>query len=452
MTQTFDIVVIGSGAAAHTVASRCRTAGWTVAMVDKRPFGGTCALRGCDPKKVLVEAAAAVERARLLSGKGVRPDRLTMDWGELIRFKRTFTDAHPEQLKASLARAGIVTFQNTARFVGRNQVRVGDSVLNGKRAIVVAAGARPADLPMTGREHLTTSDRFLDLPSLPHTIVFIGGGYISFEFAHVAARAGARVTILHRGGRPLEDFDADLVDRLTARTRALGVDVRVEAEAQAIEVVNGRYRVIVGDQHERIVTIDGDLVVHGAGRVPDIDELALDDGGVQYSHAGVEVNEYLQSVSNPLVYAAGDCAATDGPALTPAASYEGRIVATNLLEGNHVKPNYDAVPSVVFSLPPLAGVGLREREARAKGPPFLVRYEDSSTWHSSRRAGERFSAFKVLVDRDSRRIVGAHLLGPHADETINLFALAMRTGVAADTFKEVLWAYPTHGSDLAYMV
>src|SRR3989441_7466905 len=123
-TETFDLVVLGSGSAAQTVASRCRAAGWTVAMVDKRPFGGTCALRGCDPKKVLVGAAAAVDAAHLLAGKGVRPDSLAIDWAELIRFKRTFTDPHPAQLKASLARGGIVTLQTTARFVGPAQVAV----------------------------------------------------------------------------------------------------------------------------------------------------------------------------------------------------------------------------------------------------------------------------------------------------------------------------------------
>src|SRR5437667_11949150 len=162
----FDLVVLGSGSAAQTVASRCRAAGWTVAMVDKRPFGGTCALRGCDPKKVLVSAAAAVAAARLLAGKGVRPDNLAIDWTELIQFKRTFTDPRPEQLTASLARSGVRTFQNAARFVGPSQVSVGDTMLIAARAIVVAAGARPADLPIDG-EHLLTSDQFLELPSLP---------------------------------------------------------------------------------------------------------------------------------------------------------------------------------------------------------------------------------------------------------------------------------------------
>src|SRR5437667_5054615 len=291
MTETFDLVVIGSGAAAQSVAARCRAAGWSVAMIDRRPFGGTCALRGCDPKKVLVGAAAAVDAARLLAGKGVRPDALAIDWAALIRFKRTFTDPHPEQLKAKLAGAGIATYQEPARFVGPADIRVGDAMLHATRAIVVAAGARPADLPLEGREHLTTSDQFLDLAALPPSIVFIGGGYVSFEFAHVAARAGVRVTIVDRGTRPLVEFDPDLVDRLTARTRALGVDVRPGAEARAIAAVDGRYRVTIDGQGGADM-IDADLVVHGGGRVPEIDGLGLEAGGIQSSSAGIHVNQY----------------------------------------------------------------------------------------------------------------------------------------------------------------
>jgi glutathione reductase (NADPH) len=452
MIQTFDLLVIGSGSAAQAVASRCRKAGWTVAMIDKRPFGGTCALRGCDPKKVLVGAAAAVDAARLLSGKGVRPDKLAIDWAELIRFKRTFTDPYPQDLTTNLARDGIVTFQNTARFVGPAHIDVGGTVLNATRAIVIAAGARPADLAIDGHEHVITSEQFLDLASLPPSLTFVGGGYISFEFAHVAARAGARVTILHRDGRPLADFDAGLVERLVARTRALGVDVRLHTEARAIQPANGQYRVMAGGPGGPSTALDAAAVVHGAGRVPDVDDLALDTGGVRHSEAGIAVNQYLQSVSNPLVYAAGDCADTDGPALTPVAAYEGRVVATNLLEGNHLPASYEAIPSVVFTIPPLAGVGLREDEARAAGVSFVAHHSDTSNWYSSRRVGETHSAFNVLVDATNGRILGAHLLGPNADETINLFTLAMRAGVTAERFKDVLWAYPTHGADTAYMV
>lgn len=163
------------------------------------------------------------------------------------------------------------------------------------------------------------------------------------------------------------------------------------------------------------------------------------------------MNQYLQSVSNPLVYAAGDCADTDGPALTPVAAYEGRIVAANLLDGNHITPRYEAIPSVVFTVPPLARMGVREEDARAKGISFVSHREDTSTWYSSRRVGESFSGSNVLVEPGSGRILGAHLLGPHADETINLFALASRAGITVDRFKDVLWAYPTHASDTPYM-
>ncbi len=178
----------------------------------------------------------------------------------------------------------------------------------------------------------------------------------------------------------------------------------------------------------------------------------MEAAGVRYSEEGVQVNQYLQSISNPMVYAAGDCAATPGPPLTPVAGYEGRIVAANLLEGNHTTADYAAVPSVVFTLPPLASVGLGEAEARDKRLAFTVHRQDTSGWYSSRRLGEESSAFKVLVEARSGQILGAHLLGPHADETINLFALAMRAGVTAERLKQMLWAYPTQGSDLPYMV
>src|SRR5262249_19291743 len=274
---------------------------------------------------------------------------------------------------------------------------------------------------------------------------------ISFEFAHVAARAGSRVTILHKDARPLAEFDADLVDRLVARTRAIGVDVRVNSDVRAIRSVDGGDRVTAGRDGAPAI-LDVKLVVHGAGRVPDLDALALDAGAVGWSAGGVAVNQYLQSVSNPRVYAAGDCADTDAPALTPVAGYEGRIVAANLLEGNHATANYHAIPSVVFTVPPLAAVGLREDQARATGVPFVSRREDTSNWSSSRRAGEKFSAFNVLVDQASGTILGAHVLGPSADDAINVFTLAMRAGVTAARLKEVLWAYPTHGSDVEYMI
>jgi glutathione reductase (NADPH) len=315
----------------------------------------------------------------------------------------------------------------------------------------VGAGAKPADLPIEGREHLTTSDRFLELEELPERIAFVGGGYISFEFAHVARRAGAEVILLHRSPHPLKGFDPDLVDLLVARTRALGVDVRLDTEVQAI-VRSKKELELRARSAGKEISFTAGLVVHGAGRVPEIDDLGLDEAGVERERAGVKVNEYLQSVSNPSVYAAGDAAATEGAPLTPVASFEARIAAANILEGNHLKAEYPPVPSVVFTLPPLASVGLNEDEARRRGLRFRTNFEETSSWYSPRRVGEDCSAYKVLVEEDTERILGAHLIGPHAEEIINLFAMAMQAGMKSRDVKKMIFAYPTVASDMPYMV
>jgi glutathione reductase (NADPH) len=450
MTRKFDLVAIGTGAGASAAASKCRSAGWQVAIVDSRPFGGTCALRGCDPKKVLVGASDVFDWARRMNGKGILAEKLLIDWQELMRFKRSFTEPVPKSREEMFAKAGIAAFHGRARFVGPSTVQVDNDILEA-RYVVIAAGQKPADLKIPGTELLTTSEQFLDLGALPKRILFIGGGYIAFEFAHVAVRVGSQVTIVHRGERPLELFDPDLVEQVVKRTRELGVDVQLSTEVMAVE--KGSAALIVrasGSGQKR--TFDADLVVHAAGRVPEIDDLDLEAAGVEWGEGGVKVDEFLQSVSNPAVYAAGDAAASGGPPLTPVATHDGTVVASNLLNGNHQKPNYYAIPTVVFTIPPLASVGLGEREARNRGLKFRVKREMTSSWYSSRRVAETFSGFKTLVEEDTDLILGAHLLGGQSEEVINLFAVAMRSAMRATDLRHATFAYPTHASDVPYMV
>jgi glutathione reductase (NADPH) len=450
MTKKFDLVAIGTGSGALAVASRCRAAGWQVAIVDSRPFGGTCALRGCDPKKVLVGAAEVIDWAHRMKGRGIGGDQLRIDWQELMRFKRSFTEPVAKRREEGLVKSGIAAFHGRARFVGPNAVQVGEDVLEG-RHVVIATGQKPADLKILGAEHLTTSDQFLELDELPKRILFIGGGYIAFEFAHVAARAGAQVTIVHRGPRPLPLFDPDLVDQVVESTRGLGVDVQLGTEVVGVEKSCGRLIVRAAASGEQR-TFETDMVVHAAGRVPEIDDLNLDAAGVKWNKRGVAVNEFLQSVSNPAIFAAGDAAASEGPPLTPVAGYEGVIVAANLLKGNHEKPNYLGIPTVVFTIPPLAAVGLSESEARKRGLKFRVKKELTAGWYASRRVGETHSGYKVLVEEGTDHILGAHLLGGQAEEVVNLFALGIRSGMRAADLKHMLYAYPTHGSNIPYML
>ena len=450
MNRKFDLIAIGTGSAASAAASRCRAAGWEVAIVDSRPFGGTCALRGCDPKKVLVGASEVIDWARRMQGKGIQSEQLKINWPELMQFKRTFTEPVPAKREAGLAKAGIAAFHGRARFLGPSTLQVGEETLEG-RFVLIASGQKPADLKIPGTEYLTDSEQFLELEQLPRRIVFIGGGYIAFEFAHIALRAGAQVTIVHRGARPLPLFDPGLVDLLVKHTRELGADVQLGSEATGVEKHDNGLTVRISTSGEQR-TFEADLVVHAAGRVPEIDDLNLEAAGVEWDKHGIKVNEFLQSVSNPTVYAAGDAAATEGPRLTPVAAYDGMIAAANLLKGNRQKPDYLGVPTVVFTIPSLASVGLSESKAREQGLKCHVKHELTSGWYQSRRVAEEYSGYKVLVEEESDKILGAHLFGSGAEEVINLFAVAMRSGMRASDLKHMLFAYPTHGSDVPYML
>lgn len=448
MDRHYDLVVVGTGVTS-AVVTRCREAGFSVAVVDRQPFGGTCALRGCVPKKILVGAAEAVHGARDMTGRGVRAEHVGIDWPELMRFKHSMIGETSRRTEESWASIGVEQFHGTARFVSATTLAIGDDRLTGRR-VLIAAGSIPAPLRFPGAERLITSDAFLSLDRMPARVLFVGGGYISFEFAHVAARAGAEVTVLHRGPRPLEAFDPGLVDVLVRRSRELGIRVELETDVRAVET--GPAGLIVrGMQRGMEQAFETDIAVHGAGRVPDLDRLDLDAAGVKHEKRGVTVNQFLQSVSNPAVYAGGDAAAS-GPPLTPKADHDAAVLATNLLEGNRRTVNYDGIASCVFTVPPLAATGLTEDEARAAGHTFRTNAQDTSGWFNTRRVGETASGFKVLVEEGTDRILGAHLLGPHADDVINILAVAVRLRIPTPQLKDVLFAYPTSGSDVRFML
>lgn len=449
--KRFDLLVVGTGVAASSIASRCAKADWKVGIIDERPFGGTCQLRGCDPKKVLRRGAEVIEAARLMQGKGIdRSEQLRIDWPALIKFKRSFTDSVPESKENSFRDSGIATFHGRAAFVDERTLEVDGQPLHGKK-IALANGARPMPLPIDGAEHLIHSDEFMELDELPQRLVFAGGGYITFEFAHIAARAGAEVAILEMSERPLGPFDADLVAQLVERSRAIGIDIRTNAKVERITQS--------GDGFTVSATIDGETrtleaggVVHGAGRVPATEGLSLERGGVRYGKRGIEVNEYLQSVSNPAIYAAGDIAATEGLPLTPVAGLEAGAVAMNMLDGNTKTVDYSGVPSCVFTIPPLAAVGLTEAQANEQGIDCDCRFTDMSDWYLARRVGETHAAAKVLIGKQDGRILGAHLLGPECEQMINFFGIAIRKGWTGDDLSDIVSAYPSAASYVGSLI
>jgi glutathione reductase (NADPH) len=447
--KTYDLVIIGSGTAARVAGSRMRAAGWSVALVDQRPFGGTCALRGCDPKKMLISGAEAIDAQSRMRGHGVVGEA-QIDWRSLIRFKRSFTDEVPRNRERDFAESGIAAFHGRARFAGPDSVVVeGHQELKG-RNILIAVGARPVSLKIPGQEHAMTSEQFLELDTLPARVALVGGGYIAAEFSHVAARSGARVTVLQRVERMLPGFDPDLVGWLMEKFGELGIDVRLRSEVEQIDKRADGFIVTATTNGQR-QKVAADLVVHAAGREPDLEALDLAAGSVATENGRVKLNEFLQSVSNPRVYAAGD-AAGSGPALTPVSGHDGGVVARNLLDGNRHRPDYRGVPSVAFTIPPIAAVGLSEAEARTKRLKFRMHSKKVADWYTALRLNESVYGFKTLIEEGTDRILGAHLVGPHAEEVINLFGVAIRHGLTAKDLNTTMFAYPTGASDIGYML
>ena len=447
-----DLLVIGTGPAGGRVAKKCAEAGWDVAIAESREFGGTCALRGCNPKKVLVHAAEVVDAARRSAGKLCDVDDIKINWSQLIEFKQSFVKDIPKNSREKYEDKGIKTYLGSPRFISETQLVIEEETIEPKH-VLIATGSKPRPLGIDGEEHVITSDEFLNLSDLPKRVVFIGGGYISFEFAHVAIRADSEVTILQRGERPLAGFDEDVVAHLVRKSNELGMQIHTNATATAIKKDASGQLTVAFEIDGKPETMEADLVVHGAGRVPNLEELDLEKGNVEFDTSkGVIVDDYLRSRSNPMVLAAGDCAATSAAALTPTASAEGYAAEQTLLTGTDTEANYGPVPAVAFTVPPIASVGLTEVQAKEQNRKFRVSESDISDWGSVRKVCETVGYYKVLIDESSDEIIGAHLIGPGSGETINLFTVAMRAKLAAKDLPSLSLAFPTFSYNIRQMV
>ena len=447
--KKFDVFIIGTGVAGTIIANKCAQNGLKTGIVDNRDYGGTCGLHGCVPKKILVGATEAVASSRNLEGKGISKAP-SIKWKELIDFKNSFTDPIPKNKEKNFKKNGISTYHGNPKFVAENQLKIDDDIIEAKK-IVIATGAIPRVLGIPGEEHALSSDDFLEMEELPKSILFIGGGYIAFEFAHIAARSGAKVTILDMASTSLPHFDKEIVEHLVDATKELGIELVMNTKVAEIKK-NGDSFIVVGDNDGKENEFKSDTVFNTSGRVPAIHNLDLGKANVRYSDNGIEVSNFMQSISNSHVYAAGDNTATDGLPLTPFATMEGHIVAANILVGNKKKPDYGVRPTVVYTLPALAMVGMTEEQAQKKKLDITVNYASVPNWYAAKHLGEKTYAFKVIIDKKNDLILGAHIIGPNAEETINVFAVAMQAGMQAKDLKTIPFTFPSASSDIVKMV
>lgn len=431
--------------AGMTIANKCAKKGLKTAITDSRLYGGTCALRGCDPKKILVGASEIIDRANKMKGIGIQGD-ISIDWKALMAYKNEFVSKMPKGVEKGYENSGVAMYHGAASFMSANTIKIGEDLLEGEKFVIVT-GARPVRLNIPGGTIPIDSTDFLNLKELPKHITFVGGGYIAMEFAHLAARAGSKVTIFHRGSTPLENFDHDMVGHLIRATEELGIDLQLQTEVTSIEKLGKKFKVTVNGKD----SIQTDLVANAAGRVPELDGLNLEKANIVYGKKGIEVNEFLQSTSNPNVYAAGDSAASQGLNLTPVAVMEGHAVASNIINGNNKRPDYSEMPTVVFTLPTMASVGITEKQAKEKKLEYQVKTASAVNWYNAKRINENTYAFKVLQSKDGL-VLGAHIIGPHAEETINLFAMAIKAKLKAADIRNMVYSYPSMGSDVGSMV
>jgi len=281
-------------------------------------------------------------------------------------------------------------------------------------------------------------------------VVFVGGGVIAFEFAHLYARAGTKVTILEALPKFLPSLDADAVEQLKHESERIGIVFKAGVKVKAI-AQSGRRLVVRFEQDGSAHSIKADRVVNGAGRVADVDTLDLAAGNVRLSDGRIELDDYMRSVSNPAVYVCGD-ALWSAPQLSPVATYGGRLVGRNIVEGPVAKPDYGNIPSCVFTVPALASVGLTEAKARENGRAIKVETNDMRDWLSSRTYNEKVAWAKVISEDGSGRILGAHIVGHGSEELIHLFAFAMKFGITTSDIADTVYAFPTYANDVKSLV
>lgn len=285
------------------------------------------------------------------------------------------------------------------------------------------------------------------MPERSFDVAVVGSGTSAYFAASRLNEAGKQVTILHRSTRPLKAFDQEIVKTIVAASEAAGIRIALEESPTSVEATDHALAV----HGSSGAVYSADLVIEATGRLPNLSVLEGGAGNVDHSSRGIAVNAYLQSVTNPLVYAVGDCA--DSPyQLAPIADEEGKAAAQNILEGNVRQIDYSVVPSTVFTIPSIGSVGLTEDQARKMHRDFRVNRGAATAWPSSKRIGEEHAGYKVLIDNHTDEIIGAHLARHNASEVINVLALAMKFGIKAFDLAKFPWAYPTLTSDLKYMV
>ena len=442
MTRRFDAIIIGAGQAGPPLAGRLAGAGMSVAMIERKLFGGTCVNTGCTPTKTLVASAYAAHLARRAADFGVGVGPVSIDWPAVMARKDAVSRASREGVEGWLKGLDNCTvFEGHARFVSPEAVEVGGEELAAPRIFLDVGGrARVPALPGIETVEVLTNTSLLALPALPRHLVIVGGSYIGLEFAQIFRRFGSQVTVVEMGPRLVGHEDQDVSDAVKGILEAEGIEVRLGAECVTFAKATGGITVGV-DCASGDPAVLGSHVLLAVGRIPNTDDLGLDRAGVALDDRGyVTVDDQLRS-SVPHIWALGDC--NGRGAFTHTAYNDFEIVAANLLDGATRGVSQRVPGYALYIDPPLGRVGLTETAARASGRKVLVGRRPMTRVGRAVEKGETQGFMKVVIAEDDRTILGAAILGVGGDEAIHGVLDMMNAGATATALQRAMPIHPT---------
>ena len=441
--RKYDAIVIGAGQAGVPLATELARAGRRTLLIERAHVGGTCINEGCTPTKTMVASARVAYLARRGADYGVRTGEVSVDLARVRQRKRSIVETFRAGTQGRIDRAeGLDLVSGEARFTAARTVAVDGRLFEGE-LVFINTGGRPAAAELPGLESVAPLDStsVMELDRIPEHLLVLGGGYIGLEFAQMFRRFGSRVTVIQRAPQLLPLEDEDVARAVLGVLREDGVEVLLQAEARRAErLEGGRVRLLVGGERDEGAIV-GTHVLAAVGRVPNTDRLQPGVAGVETDSGGfVRVNQRLETTA-PGVYALGDV--KGGPAFTHVSYDDYRVIRANLLEGGRRTTADRPVPYTVFMDPQLGRIGLTERGARTAGRPYRVAAMPMSHVARALEMDEPRGMMKVLVDPDSRRLLGAAVLGVEGGEVMAALQLAMMGDLPYDTLRDAVFAHPT---------
>jgi len=442
----YDLFVIGAGSGGVRASRIATSHGARVAVAEEHRVGGTCVIRGCVPKKLLVYGSHFAEELQDAAHYGWTVEAMSFDWPTLRDTVLRDVDRLNGLYEQTLANNKVERFLERATITGPNSVRLASGREISAKYILVAVGAWPLLPAFEGVEHCITSNEVFHLPALPKRVVIQGAGYIALEFAGIFNALGAQVTVINRSDQILRGYDESLRDRLLQITMARGIEYKFNCPIRKVERMNdGTLMVSAGERDP----VPADAVLIATGRRPKTEGLGLETAGIETGEKGeIPVDEYNRTAC-PSIYAVGDV--TDRVQLTPVAIREGHAFADTVFGNAPRTVDYSCIPSAVFSQPPLAGVGLTEGQARNAYGNVKVYTSDFRPMKNVFADRMERGLYKLVVDANTDRVLGVHLIGPEAPEILQAAAIAVKAGLTKAQFDDTVAIHPSMAEELVLM-